>query len=146
MTTQYVNTSDINNCIELVEIVKDDFAGYKKDEFLETLKKCINKNEAIAELDKNLNIIGLLMFSHKDKELEFLAVHPLHRKNGIAKNLIKKMFSSFKSGEQVHVITFRDGDKKGIAARKCYHSCGFKDGELITVFDYPCQRMNYIIQ
>lgn len=25
-------------------------------------------------------------------------------------------------------------------ARRCYHACGFKDGEEITVFDYPCKK------
>lgn len=52
------------------------------------------------------------MFTHDNKELEFLFVSSLHRENGIVKNLINKIFSSFKLGEQIYVTTFRYINKK----------------------------------
>ena len=66
---------------------------------------------------------------------------PEFRKQGVGKRLIKRMAECFEDGEVVHVITFREGDQKGTAARYCYHSCGFVDDEELVVFDYPCQRM-----
>ena len=51
------------------------------------------------------------------------------------------MAECFEDGEVIHVVTFREGDQKGTAARWCYHSCGFVDDEELVAFDYPCQRM-----
>lgn len=81
------------------------------------------------------------MCSKHEKELAFLAVHPNYRKMGVAKRLIEKMTGWFDSGDVISVITFREGDPKGIAARACYHACGFTDAEKMTVFDYPCQKL-----
>ena len=60
--------------------------------------------------------------------------------------MIEKMKSNFRTGDQIQVVTFASGDPKGIPARKCYHKCGFKDDELLTVFDYPCQKMILTVQ
>ena len=70
-----------------------------------------------------------------------MAVVPEFRKQGVGKRLIKQMVECFEEGETVHVITFREGDQIGMAARYCYHSCGFVDDEELVVFDYPCQKM-----
>ena len=86
-------------------------------------------------------IAGLLMCSKETKELSFLAVHPEYRKKGVAKRLIVKMVEWFTSGDIISVVTFREGDPKGISARACYHACGFVDDENLIVFDYPCQRL-----
>ncbi|MEL7658439.1 MAG: GNAT family N-acetyltransferase, partial [Bacillota bacterium] len=94
---------------------------------------------------KNGLIVGALAFSTENKELVFLAVHPEHRKTGIAQNLIKKMISLFPTGAQISVITYRKGDLQGLSARKLYVNLGFKCGELLTIFEYPCQKMVYIV-
>ena len=49
------------------------------------------------------------------------------------------MKSRFEKGEDIHVITFREGDPKGIAARKCYASCGFTEGEELVVLIIPAK-------
>jgi len=51
------------------------------------------------------------------------------------------MAECFEDGEMVHVITFREGDTKGIAVRHCYPSCGFVDDEELEIFDYPCPKL-----
>ena len=84
---------------------------------------------------------GLAVFSGQNRELTFLAVRPEFRKQGIGKRLIERGISCFPRGEEISVITFREGDPEGTAARRCYLSCGFVDGEDLTVFDYPCRRM-----
>lgn len=63
----------------MMELVKDDFAGYKEKGFLEAVYKAIHNNEAILEEDEG-KIAGLLMCSKNEKELTFLAVHPEYRK------------------------------------------------------------------
>ena len=137
---RYVTKNDEGQILSLMELVKDDFAGYKEKEFLEAVCNAINNDEAVME-EKDGVIAGLLMCSKKEKELSFLAVHPEYRKNGVAKRLIEKMTEWFTVGDIISVVTFQEGDPKGIPARACYHSCGFIDDEKLTVFDYPCQKM-----
>ena len=91
--------------------------------------------------EEDVRIAGLLMCPKETKELSFLAVHPEYRKKGVAKRLIVKMVEWFTSGDIISVVTFREGDPKGISARACYHACGFVDDENLIVFDYPCQRL-----
>ena len=43
------------------------------------------------------------MCSKKEKELSFLAVHPEHRKKGVAKRLIEKMTEWFIVGNIISV-------------------------------------------
>lgn len=143
MVIRKANNDDIKECIALVEIVKDDFAGYKEEEFLKALQICISNEEVYLAYEEE--VIGLLLFSHIEKELQFLAVHPMYRKRSIANKLMQEMMKHFKLGETVHVITFRENDPKGVAARACYHRFGFHDDEEIMVFDYPCQTLVYKI-
>ena len=137
---RYVAKEDMNKILSMMEQVKEDFPGHQESEFLEALHKSIDDKEALLE-EKEGRLAGMLTFSYQEKELTFLAVMPEFRKQGVGKRLIKRMAECFEDGEVVHVITFREGDQKGTAARYCYHSCGFVDDEELVVFDYPCQRM-----
>lgn len=137
---RYAVKSDESQILSMMELVKDDFAGYKEKEFLEAVHNAVCNEEAIVETEDG-RITGLLMCSKKEKELTFLAVHPKYRKRGVAKRLISEMSRWFTAGDIIEVITFQDGDPKGIPARACYHACGFTDDEKLTVFDYPCQKL-----
>ena len=137
---RYVTKEDINKVRSMMEQVKESFPGYQEEEFLEALDKAIDDKEALLE-EKEGRLAGMLTFSYQEKELTFLAVTPEFRKQGVGKQLIKRMAECFEDGEVIHVITFREGDQKGMAARYCYHSCGFVDDEELVVFDYPCQKM-----
>ncbi|WP_373218748.1 GNAT family N-acetyltransferase [Ruminococcus sp. 5_1_39BFAA] len=137
---RYVAKEDINKVLSMMEQVREAFPGYQEAEFLEALYKAIDCKEALLE-EKEGRLAGMLTFSYQEKELTFLAVMPEFRKQGVGKRLIKRMAECFEDGEVVHVITFREGDRKGMAARYCYHSCGFVDDEELVVFDYPCQKM-----
>lgn len=137
---RYVMKKDINKVLSMMERVKESFPGYQKAEFLEALDKAIDCKEAFLE-EKEGRLAGMITFSYQEKELTFLAVKPEFRKQGVGKRLVKRMAECFENGEAVHVITFREGDQKGMAARYCYHSCGFVDDEELVVFNYPCQRM-----
>lgn len=137
---RYAAKEDINKVLFMMEQVREAFPGYQEAEFLEALYKAIDCKEAFLE-EKEGRLAGMLTFSYQEKELTFLAVMPEFRKQGVGKRLIKRMSECFEDGEAVHVITFREGDQKGMAARYCYHSCGFVDDEELVVFDYPCQKM-----
>lgn len=69
MTINYVGYNDINICIEFVEVVKDDFAGYEKEGFKKALENCIKHREAVLAVNEAGNIIGLLLYSKADNEI-----------------------------------------------------------------------------
>lgn len=69
-----------------------------------------------------------------------MAVHPDHRRNGIASDMIEKMLSVLSPNKDVWVITFRDDDEKGKAPRTLYKSLGFTEGELLMEHNYPHQK------
>lgn len=138
--SRYLEEADIDNCLALMELVKDDFAGYKKAEFIQAMHHAIAEKEAFV-IYENDEVAGLIAFSYKNKEITLLATNPAHRNKGIAKSLICDVKSCFRPGDMLHVITFRGNDPRGVAAVACYHSCGFIDAERLEVYGYPCQKM-----
>ncbi|MEG2575085.1 MAG: GNAT family N-acetyltransferase [Christensenella sp.] len=143
MFISFAKQQDIDSWMDLLCVVKDSFPGLDMKEYRTALSDCIRNKQALAVKAEDV-IVGALTFSQCTGELSFLAVHPLYRKKGIAKALILKFISQFPKGTRLSVITYRDGDRQGIAARKLYQSMGFQCGELLTVFDYPCQKLDYI--
>lgn len=144
MVFEFACNQDIDSWMELLELVKDNFPGLDKGAYKEGLQLSITEKKALVA-KKNGEVVGALAFSTDSKEIVFLAVHPEYRKMGIAQNLIKKMISLFPTGTQISVITYREDDLQGLAARKLYLNFGFGCGELLTMFEYPCQRLFYIV-
>lgn len=136
----YLEEKDIDNCLALMELVKNDFAGYSEKSFIQSLYDAIATKEAYIAYHEN-EIAGLITFSYRSKEIMFLAVNPKFRNGGIAKGLINYVKKCFRPGDMLQVVTFRENDPKGRAAVECYHSCGFIDVELLEVRGYPCQKM-----
>ncbi len=144
MHIAFAQQQDMNSWMDLLHLVQDSFPGLNMREYQTGLAQCMDDRQAlVAKVDNTLG--GALIFS-KDAELTFLAVHPQHRHKGIGKALIQACMSQFPPGTRLSVVTYRDGDPLGVAARKLYQSLGFCDGELLTVFDYPCQELYTIIQ
>lgn len=143
MKVGFAQSNDIDGWIKLVELVKDNFPGLDMDEYKKGLSTRILEQGALVAKENDM-LIGALLFSRESKELEFLAVHPQYRRLGTATALIRYMFALFPEGSCFTVITYREDDPKGKAARKFYKRIGFMPGELITVFDYPCKKFIYI--
>lgn len=141
MLIRYAQKDDINEWLSLVNIVRDNFPGLNDKQYRAGLEKSIENNEALTAWE-NGALVGVLAYSKSAVELEFLAVHPEHRRKGAARSLFEKMLE-YTTGSEISVVTYRNGDKMGESARKLYFSLGFKEGELLTVFDYPCQRLIY---
>jgi len=144
LEVRLANLADVPHWMDLVEKVKDSFLGLIMAEYEQILRGKILENLAIVACDGE-TLVGNLLYSIEEKELEFLAVSPDFRKQGAATAMIQKMFSSFKPNDQVTVVTYREGDAQGYAARKLYEGLGFKAGDLITMFEYPCQKFTVIV-
>lgn len=144
MVFEFACDQDIDSWMELLESVKSNFPGLDLKAYKEGLQMSIASQEALVA-KQNGKVVGALAFSTDDPEIVFLAVHPEYRKMGIAQNLIRKMMPSFQPGTQISVVTYREGDLQGLAARNLYLNFGFECGELLTVFEYPCQRLFYSV-
>ncbi len=136
---------DIPQWLELIKAVEDYFPGLDYAEYEAILRDSIIKRCALVA-KFNDTIAGVLIFSKEDKQIGFLAVHPDYRKLGIARKLVEFMYQQFPKNTEIFVVTYREGDKLGEAARFFYKSIGFYEGELIMEFGYPCQRFNYQIK
>lgn len=69
-----------------------------------------------------------------------MAVHPEHRRQGIAEAMIQRMLPLFPEDADISVTTFRENDSKGIAPRSLYRKIGFTEAELVEEFHYPHQK------
>lgn len=142
MRAVFGEKEDFESWIELVKLVSGNFPGLDLKCYKDVLIEKIEKKETLVVKDGE-KVVGALAFSYEEKELSFLAVHPEYRQENIGTELVKKFASLFEVGTKLSVITYRDGDIKEEGARKLYKKAGFSEGDLITVFDYPCQEFIY---
>lgn len=142
MRAVFGEKGDFESWIELVKLVSGNFPGLDLKCYKDVLIEKIEKKETLV-VKEGEKVVGALAFSYEEKELSFLAVHPEYRQENIGTELVKKFASLFEVGTKLSVITYRDGDIKGEGARKLYKKAGFSEGDLITVFDYPCQEFIY---
>jgi len=142
-TLKFGETGDISSWMELVTLVRFNFPGLECDEEIENHKqaviKNINRKSAIC-VKKDSVVVGVLIFSFNKNEIGCMAVHPEHRRNGIATTMIEKVLSVLPLNKDVTVNTFREGDDKGCSPRKLYKKFGFAEDELNMEFGYPHQR------
>lgn len=136
---QLAMPQDVENWMNMVDVVKDNFPGLMVDEYKEMLKRNIDRQTALC-VKCDGQIVGVLLFSIHSKCLSFMAVHPSHRKKGIGSALVEKMISLFPKDMDIWVSTFREDDKLGDAPRALYKKFGFVEDELTIEHGYPNQR------
>lgn len=139
----YAEIQDIDDWIKMVEVVKDNFPGLetaeKMNEYKKTVIKNIERKTALCVKCSN-EIVGIMLFSYNCKCLSCMAVHPDHRRKGVASAMIEKMLELFPRDADISVITYRENDVKGIAPRALYKKYGFEEAELVVEFEYPEQK------
>lgn len=139
----FAQPDDVPSWMELVELVRWDFPGLETEERLagyqQTVVDNINRSTAICAKDGD-KVAGVLLFSIEQKMLSCMAVHPAYRQRGIATEMVALMLRQFSAEDEIQVITYREGDEKGIAARAFYKKLGFEEAELCNEFNYPEQK------
>jgi len=145
MEIGFACADDIDGWMEMLELVQDHFPGLDMEEYKKGLSERIHGQGALVARESG-TVTGGLLFSRDTKELEFLAVHPQYRGQGAATTLIRYMFDLFPMGTRFTVITYQEDDAQGKAARELYKRIGFTPGELVTVYDYPCQEFIYLTE
>jgi len=135
---EFAKRSDMEGWMALVDLVKDGFPGLDMADYRKTLEKNIDRGSAVLVRHDD-EVVGVLLFSVSLSMLCCMAVHPGHRRKGLASAMIEKMLTAFQAGSEIRVTTFREGDPMGDAPRALYKSLGFQEGELVEEFGYPCQ-------
>lgn len=140
---KFAQLSDLPSWMELVTLVRYNFpplaSGEELEKYKQTVIKNINRKSAICVVNCNC-IVGVLIFSYNQNCLSCMAVHPQHRRNGIASAMIEKMLSVLPLDQDVWVTTFRAEDEKGRAPRALYKKFGFAEDQFTMEFDYPHQK------
>ena len=137
------NICDIDNWMELVEKVKDNFHGLETKEAMaehkNTVLSFLNKESAICAVIDN-KIVGTLLFSKDNNMLCFLAVDVEYRRQHIAEKMVLYMLEFMDSKKDVVLTTYRAGIPEGIPARAFYKRLGFVEGKLTEEFGSPVQE------
>lgn len=132
--------SDIPAWMDLVYLVVDGFPYLKEDEYLEKLKRYIQKKQALIIKD-GANIIGAMAFDNETGSIDFLGVHPQYRKRDIAKAFLQKLWGELLKDTPISITTFREGDKADLGYREVFKKLGFAEAELLIEFGYPTQKL-----
>ena len=142
MEAVFGHSTCINSWMQLVRKVSWNFPGLETEEYIkeheQTVLKFMNKKQALCVKCQG-TINGVLLFSRNKNTICCLAVDPEHRREGIASFLLRKSLNELVARREITVSTFRENDKKGIAARALYRKFGFQEGELTEEFGYPNQ-------
>lgn len=140
---KFAELQDLDSWMSMIDVVRPNFPGLHTEELLEgykqTVIKNINRRSAICAVYAG-EVAGLMLFSYHGKCLSCMAVHPDHRRRGIATAMISQMLSLFPEDTELSVTTFRAGDPLGTAPRPLYKKFGFVEDELTEEFDYPHQK------
>lgn len=136
----YAEQTDIPAWKDFVTLVIDGFPCLDETEHLRQVKQYIQRRQALIIRDGAV-ITGAAAFSEQTGSIDFLAVHPQYRRCGIANSLLAFLTSSLFPGREISVTTFRAGDKADTGQREAYRRLGFVEGELLTEYGYPTQRL-----
>ncbi|SBW00951.1 conserved hypothetical protein [uncultured Eubacteriales bacterium] len=137
---RFATEADIPLWMYLVRLSIDGFPYLDEAEHLESLKRYIDEKSALLMTEGGM-LIGGMLISYETGSIDFLAVHPLHRKHGIAKDFLDIALAELLKNKEISITTFREGDKADTGYRKALKELGFAEAELLTEFGYPTQRM-----
>lgn len=137
---KFAGKEDIADWMELVYLTVDGFPYWQESDYIAALQRYIVKKRALM-LAEDRTCIGAMMMNEKNGHIDFLAVHPLYRKQNISKILLNTAFEKMRKREEVSITTFREGDKADTGYRKAMKELGFADAEFLMEFGYPTQRM-----
>lgn len=134
-------TEDETPCwMELTRMVIDGFPYLDENEHIQVVRKCMEQKQALILKDDQL-AVGIMLFSYETGNIDFLGVHPLYRKKGVAKAFLDKLMRELLPGKEIiSTTTYREGDKADTGHREALTQLGFAEAELLIEFGYPTQK------
>lgn len=131
---------DIPDWMDFASSVIDGFPCFDPEEHLRRLRYYIDRKQALLMRDSH-TVVGALAFSGTDKSIDFLGVHPQHRRRGIEKAFLDFVTNNIFTDGPISITTFRAGDRADTGQRAAYTRLGFTEAELLTEFGYPTQKL-----
>lgn len=132
--------ADIAEWMELAEQAVDGFPHFEESAYLQCLRRSVEQGQALVLRSGGI-LVGAAAFSRRAGSIDFLGVHPQYRRHGAAKVLVEHLRQNEFPGQAVSITTFRAGDRADPGQRAACQRLGFSEGELLTEFGYPTQRM-----
>lgn len=139
----FPEAEDIPAIVNLAGELREQFPGLERAAFERQLQKKLENREVLIVRNQGI-AAGCITFSRKRGEIDFLAVSPAYREQGVAGRLLVTAMAEFPAGTELTVSICREGDPLGEAVRRFYQKFGFQAGKLLTVFNYPCQQFRGI--
>jgi AraC-like DNA-binding protein len=136
----FAKEADIPLWMGLVRLAIDGFPHLEEDKHLTVLKRHITDKSALIMTEGGI-CIGGMMINYETGSIDFLAVHPLYRKQGISRDFLNVALTELLKNKEISITTFREGDKADTGYRQALQELGFAEAELLTEFGYPTQRM-----
>jgi len=118
---------------EVEPLFEDKMAGDK--DFCEFMVRKIAQQDAFMVRDNSNKLLGLIAISHHVNAISWFAVSEKQRGKGIGALLLSHAIEDLDKTKEISVITFREGDKAGLRARKLYQKFGFRDFEPDCIFN-----------
>lgn len=137
---RFAQEVDIPIWMDLVRLAIDGFPYLEEAAHLMVLKRYIAAKGALLMTESGISIGGM-MINYETGSIDFLAVHPLYRKQGIARDFLNVALTELLKNKEISITTFRAGDKADTGYRQTLKELGFAEAELLTEFGYPTQRM-----
>lgn len=137
---RFAADTDIPIWMDLVHLAIDGFPHFNEDEYLTVLRRYIAGKGALLMTEGGI-AISSMMINYETGSIDFLAVHPLYRTQGISRNFLNVALAELLKNKEISITTFREGDKADTGYRKALKELGFAEAELLTEFGYPTQRM-----
>lgn len=137
---QPVCSGDIPAWMQLARLAIDGFPNLQEDEHIQSLKRYIKNDSAFAMMENGYMIGGILL-CRATGSIDFMAVHPLYRSQGINRLLLDHALVELSEKQEIRITTYRDGDKADTGYRRTIKELGFAEGRLLTEMGYPTQEM-----
>lgn len=125
-----------------LQLVRQSIAGYPhwhEAEYCRHLRASIARQQALLIPGGN-NLAAAMAFSAANGSIDFLAVQPQYRQQGLAKTLLQKLRRDILPRQTLFTTTFRAGDRAATGQRQALRRLGFAESELLWEFGYPTQR------
>ena len=108
--------------------------------FETTLKRNIARATALCAMNGDLFCGGLLVRPPSLSKIGWLAVPAAQRGRGAGDALVRAAIAHYAHSWPIDIVTFRDDEPGGAAARRLYEKHGFIAGALIMADGMPRQR------
>ncbi|MDE7423747.1 MAG: GNAT family N-acetyltransferase [Lachnospiraceae bacterium] len=137
---KFATLADVDDWMELVNLTIDGYPCLNRAEYIENLHQYIANKKALILRDEGM-AIGIMGFSTDTGNIDFFAVHPQYRNQGITKLFLDKLVDELLCGREITLTTYRKGDKADTGYREEYCRLGFAERELLVEYGYPTQRL-----